>query len=120
MFPHIPGVVLAATGAFAKAHPAALDQMIRLTIGATDMIRNDPMRAAAYVQKVLGGGLVPVPLIAKSLTSPAVGFVTDPREIAVATEAMLAYEVTLGDFQTAPSTDGLFDVAAYDRAVKGG
>lgn len=120
MFPHIPGVVLAATGAFAKAHPAALDQMIRLTVGATDMIRNDPQRAAGFVQKVLGGGLVDVALIAKSLTSPAVGFVTDPREIEAATKAMLDYEVTLGDFPTAPSTDGLFDLASYDRAVKGG
>jgi len=117
MFPNIPGTALAVTGALKTAHPDAVMKLIQLYVEATETIRKEPDVAAGYVQKVLGGGLVDTALIARSLTSKNVGFVTNPREIEAATRAMLAYEVELGDFAQAPSTEGLFDIATYDRAI---
>jgi len=46
-----------------------------------------------------------------------VSYVADPRAIVRATEAMLAYQVELGDFPTAPPIGGLFDPTYYARAA---
>lgn len=119
MFPDAPGVVIAATGAFIREHGPAVEQFIRLVRRGTDLVRNDPGKAAPYVQQVLGGGLVETAVLAKALASPAVSYVTDLRTIAPATERMLEYQVTLGDFPKAPRTDGLFDFALYDKALAG-
>jgi NitT/TauT family transport system substrate-binding protein len=117
MFPQIPGVVIAASGSFERTHPDALVTFVKLVIRATDMIKSRPQDAAPYVEAVLGGGLVDEAIMVKALTSPAVGFVTDPREIIAPTRDLLAYQAELGDFAAAPSTDGLFDTTFYDRAV---
>lgn len=117
MFSGIPGVVLAVSGAFAKAHPDAVDELVRSSIRATDFIRENPDQAAQYVQPVFGGGLVDAPTLTRALTSDAVSFVTDPQSITAATERLLAYQVELGDFEKAPPTDGLFDFAPYGRVV---
>ncbi|WP_170181777.1 ABC transporter substrate-binding protein [Phreatobacter stygius] len=118
MFPNIPGVVVAASGAFLKSQAQAAERFVGLFVQATEIVAKDPARAAPHVLAVLGGGLVAEATIARALASPAVSYVNDPRAIRVATEALLAYQVELGDFQRAPSTDGLFDQALYDRAVK--
>ncbi|GGC54273.1 ABC transporter substrate-binding protein [Chelatococcus reniformis] len=119
MFPDIPGVVLAATGAFARSHADALDTLLRLAIRATDLIRARPGEAAPYVQQALGGGLVEVGVMARALASPAISFLIDPRAIVPTTRHMLAFQAELGDFPKAPETDGLFDFAPYDRAAAG-
>jgi NitT/TauT family transport system substrate-binding protein len=46
-----------------------------------------------------------------------VSFVNDPARIRTATEALLAYQVELGDFPQAPALDGLFNQALYEREV---
>ena len=120
MFPQIPGVVIAASGSFERAHPDALAAIVRLAIRATDLIKSHPQEAASYVQTALGAGLVDAATMVKALTSPAVGFVTNPRDIVGPTRDLLAYQVELGDFATAPSTDGLFDTTFFDRAVAAG
>ena len=116
MFPNIPGVVIAATGGFEKAHPDSLETFVKLVIRATDLIKTKPAEAAPYVDAALGGGLVDPSIMLKALKSPAAGFITDPDAIIAATRAMLAYEVELGDFPSAPTTDGLFDHVYWRRA----
>jgi NitT/TauT family transport system substrate-binding protein len=44
-----------------------------------------------------------------------VSFVADPAAIEEPTRRMLAYQVELGDFDKAPSTEGLFDKTPYLR-----
>jgi len=117
MFKNIPGVVIAATGAFEKAAPQALAKMVELSARATDLIRTKPQEAAGYVEAVLGGGLVDAAIMQKALKSPAVDFIFDIHEIEAPTKELLAYQVELGDFQTAPSTDGLFDATWSDKVL---
>jgi len=93
MFPDIPGVVIAATGAFEKAHADAVQTIVGLVIRATELIQRDPKAAGAYVAEVVGGGLVPADVMAAALASPAVAYVTDPRAIEAPTRALLEYQV---------------------------
>src|SRR3954452_934845 len=116
MFPDIPGVVIAATGAFEKAHPEAVETIVGLVLRATDLIQRDPKSAGAYVADVLGGGLVPAELMAAALSSPAVAYVTDPRAIVGPVEKLLAYQVEIGDFPAAAKTEGLFETKYFDAA----
>ncbi|MCU4181825.1 ABC transporter substrate-binding protein [Bosea sp. BH3] len=118
MFPNIPGVVVAASGELQKARPDAADRFVALFHRATELIRSDPKKAAPFVLAALGGDLVSEATIANALVSPAVSFVNDPAKIRQATEALLAYQVELGDFSKAPSLDGLFDQAAYERGIR--
>jgi NitT/TauT family transport system substrate-binding protein len=117
MFPDIPGVVFAATGAFENAHAEAVETMVGLVLRATELIQRDPKAAGAYVAEVLGGGLLPADVMAAALASPAVAYVTDPRAIEAPTRALLAYQVELGDFAAAPKTEGLFDTKYFDAAA---
>jgi NitT/TauT family transport system substrate-binding protein len=117
MFPQIPGVVIAASGSFERAHPEAVVTLVKLAIRATAMIKSDPQAAAPYVQAALGGGLVDEAIMVKALTSPAIGFVADPHAIIGPTGELLAYQVELGDFAAAPPTSGLFDTSFFDRAA---
>jgi NitT/TauT family transport system substrate-binding protein len=117
--PNSPGVVMAVTEAFAAAHPDAVRQLIRLEMRATDLIRSRPDEAAPHVQAALSGGLVETAIFAKALTSPAVAYLVDPREIVAATEQMLAFQVELGDFPVAPPVAGLFDSRFYEEAAAG-
>ena len=118
MFPDIPGVVMAATGAFEKASPDALEKVVGLFARATDLIRKNPAEAARHVESVLGGGLVDAPTMEKALKSPAVDFIFDIRQIEAPTKALLAYQVEIGDFPTAPPTEGLFDPRYSDKLTK--
>jgi NitT/TauT family transport system substrate-binding protein len=116
MFPDIPGVVVAATGAFETAHADAVETMVALVMRATDLIQRDPKAAAPYVAEVLGGGLVTPDVMAAALASPAVAYVTDPRAIVGPVEKLLEYQVEIGDFAAAPKTQGLFETKYFDGA----
>ena len=115
MFEAIPGVVIAVTGTFARAHPEALDAMVKLLIRANGLIASEPLKAAELSQQALGGGLVDAATLARALGSKAVTFAVDPATIEAPTRRMLEYQVDLGDFDKAPATDGLFDKAPYLR-----
>ncbi len=118
MFPDIPGVVMAATGAFAKASPEALEKMVGLFARATDLIRNNPAEAAKHVEAVIGGGLTHKATMEAALKSSAVEFIFDIRQIEAPTKTLLAYQVEIGDFPKAPPTEGLFDARWSDKILK--
>jgi NitT/TauT family transport system substrate-binding protein len=116
MFKDVPGVALAVSGAFAKAHPEAVDKLVSLVARASDAIVADPA-AAALVQPILGGGLVDKNIIARALASNATSFVADPRVIGEPARRMFDYQVEIGDFEKAPPTDGLIDTSVFTRVV---
>ena len=94
-----------------------METLVRLLVRATDLLKSDPSAAAPSVQAALGGGLVDTATIARAIASPAVSYVADPRAVVRATEAILAYQVKLGDFSAAPPIAGLFDPTYYERAI---
>lgn len=120
MFPNLPGVVVAASGALVESRPAVAERFVGLFQRATEQIRKEPAKAAPFVLAALGGGLVAEATIARALASPAVTFVNDPARIRAATERLLAYQVELGDFPQAPALDGLFNQALYERGIRAG
>jgi NitT/TauT family transport system substrate-binding protein len=115
MFPFPQGLGVAVSGAFLRAPPDAVVELIRLIRRADDLCAAHPDQAAAFVQKVLGGGLLDTSVVAQALAS--LTYEMDPRKAAVATQSALAYQVEIGDFDKAPPTDGLFDPSFYDRAL---
>lgn len=115
MFDAIPGVVVAVTGAFSNAHPGATDKLVSLILRANKLIADEPLKAAELSQSALGGGLVDAATLVRAFGSKAVSFVADPAAIEEPTRRMLAYQVELGDFDKAPSTEGLFDKTPYLR-----
>lgn len=118
MFPNIPGVVVAASGSLVKNRPEAAERFVGLFHRATKRIRKEPANVAPLVLAVLGGDLIAEATITKALTSPAVSFVNDPSQIRRATEALLPYQVELGDFAKAPTLDGLFNQVLYERGMQ--
>lgn len=118
MFPDIPGVVVAASGGLVKSRPDLAERFVGLFHRATEQIRKEPGKAAPYVRAALGGDLIAESTIVHALGSPAVNFVNDPARIRKATEELLAYQVELGDFPSAPALDGLFNQALYERGLR--
>lgn len=119
MYPNLPGVVVSATEPFLARHFDAVATVVKLAARARDLILAEPAKAALHVQTILSGGLVDSALYERALRSKALQFVIDPRTIVQATQDSLAFEVEIGDFPKAPSTEGLFDPRAYDKAMAG-
>lgn len=118
MFPNIPGVVYAVSRKMIAERPDDVRALVGLVIRATDFIRAKPEEAAPLVAKILGGGLVEPDIMRRAMTSRAIEYVVDPREIMQSTKAMLEYQATIGDFAAAPPIDGLFDLTFYDAVRK--
>ena len=117
LFPGQPGTVVAVYGPFATAHPEAVQAIVNGIVKAVAELKTDPDRAAPAVDAALSKGIIPAATIRKSLASPAVNFVADPKAIEKATEAFLAYQVKLGVLKSAPSLNGLFDESYYAKAA---
>ncbi|MBX9759274.1 MAG: ABC transporter substrate-binding protein [Beijerinckiaceae bacterium] len=117
MFPDAQGVGVAVSGKLARENPQAVEKLVALIVRATQAVQTNPEGAADQVQKVLGGGLLPKPVVLRALTSPTVTWINDPRAAIEPTRRMLAFQVESGDIQQAPAIDGLFDVRYYERAI---
>ncbi len=117
LFPGQPGTVVAVYGPFADAHPEAVQAIVNGIVKAVAELKKDPDRAAPAIDAALSKGIISAATIRKSLDSPAVNFVADPKAIEAATKAFLAYQVKLGVLKTAPSLKGLFDDHYYAKAV---
>ena len=117
MFPNQPGTVVAVSGAFAKAHPQAVQDLVGALVKATAILKSDPDRAAPDVEAALGKGITDVSTIRKALTSPATKFIVDPRAIVEATGAMQRYQVSIGTLDKDVPLDGLFAPQFYEKAV---
>ncbi|MCE4225904.1 ABC transporter substrate-binding protein [Methylobacterium sp. C25] len=118
MFPNQPGTVVAVYGKFADKNPAAVDALVKALVKSTDLLKNDPAKAAPHVEAALGKGITDVATIQKAISSPAAKFVADPRTIIEATKALQTYQVSIGTLDKEAPTDGLFDAKPYEKAVK--
>ena len=117
MFPDAQGVGVAVSGKLARENPKAVETLVRLILRATQEVQKNPDGAADHVQKVLGGGLLPKPVVVRALTSPTVTWINDPRAAIEPTQRMLAFQVESGDIPKAPAIEGLFDVTFHERAL---
>lgn len=118
LFPGQPGTVVAVSKAFVEQHPQAVQAIVDGVVRAVDVLQKKPDRAAPHIEAALSKGIVDGATIRKSLSSPAVHFVVDPKAITESTKALLDYQVTLGAVAQAPSVDGLFDRSFYEKAAK--
>jgi NitT/TauT family transport system substrate-binding protein len=119
LFPGQPGTVAAVSKDFLEKHPQQVQALVAGLVRAVEELQKNPDRAAPHVEAALSKGLVDGATIRKSLSSPAVHFVVDPEAITQSTKALLAYQVTLGVVDKAPSVDGLFDSSFFEKTKSG-
>lgn len=118
MFPNQPGAVVAVSEkALAEKH-AAVVSLIALHIRATNLLHDDPKRAAQDVYAFLGKGLVPLTTIEAALGSPISHFVSDPRPIIAASKEMRDFSMAIGTLAKPVAIDQLFDTAVYQQALQ--
>ena len=118
MFPSQPGTVVGIIPAFIKAHPDAVQKLVDGLVRADTLLKTKPAEAAPYVEAALGKGIVDTATIERALTSPASHFITDPRQIIAATDAMQTFQVSIGTLDKAAPLDGLFEPKFYELATK--
>jgi len=117
MFPNFPGVVVAVLGSFADKNPAAVDNLVKLVVRATDLLKSDPKRTAPLVSAAFGKGLVSNEILEAAIKSPQTQFTSDPRRIIESTAKLQDFQVKLGALKEAAPLDGLFALDIYDRAT---
>ncbi len=119
MFPNFPGVVVAVLGPFADKNPKAVDDLVRVIVRATKLLKEKPEEAVKFIGPAFGKGLVSEDILLSALKSPQTQFTSDPRVIADSTVKLQDYQVKIGALTKAESLDGLFAQVVYDRAVAG-
>jgi NitT/TauT family transport system substrate-binding protein len=119
MFPNFPGVVVAVLGALADKNPKAVESLVRVVVRATNLLKEDPKRAASFVGAAFGKGLVAESILLDAIKSPQTQFTSDPRRIIESTAKLQDYQVKLGALDKAAPLDGLFALSVYDRALAG-
>jgi NitT/TauT family transport system substrate-binding protein len=112
-----PGSTIAAREKVIAKHRAALVKLVELHIRATELLKNDPAKAAPHVQNFIAKGLIDVGTIQKSLESPSSNFRADPAKILKQTEYMAKFQKS-EKIKTKVPTDGLFDLSIYRDAAR--
>ena len=118
MFPNQPGTMVGFHGNFTQRAPEAAKKLVALQVRATEMLKNDPKKAAVHVHAQLGKGLTPLETIEKALVSPASKFEADPNVVKAASGTMQDFQVKTGVLKEEAKLDVLFDDSFY-RAAKG-
>jgi NitT/TauT family transport system substrate-binding protein len=116
LFPGQPGTVVAVYGSFADQHPQAVQSIVNAVTRAIEKLQKDPDSAVPAIEAALSKGLVDQATIRKSLASPAVHFIADPKAIMGPTQAMLTYQVKIKSLSEAPDINKLFDTSYYEKA----
>jgi len=119
MFPNFPGVVVAVLGSFADKNPKAVEDLVRVTVRATKLLKEKPDQAVKHIGAAFGKGLVSDDILLTALKSPQTQFTSDPRSIAESTVKLQDYQVKIGVLKKAEPLDGLFAQSVYDRAIAG-
>jgi len=117
MFPDQPGTVVAARGAFLKAHPAAAATLVRLHIKASDLIARDKARAAKDAHEYIGKGLIELTTTERAIASPSSKFVANPHLVVEATARMQDFQKEQGNVTTVVPVAEVFDFSFYDAAT---
>ncbi len=117
MMPGQPGSTIAAREHVIAKHRETLVKLVRLHIKATELLKNDPAKAAPHVKNFVAKGLIDVKTIQMSLESPSANFKANPNEILKETKYMHDFQKS-EKIKTKVSVDGLFDLSIYRDAVK--
>jgi NitT/TauT family transport system substrate-binding protein len=117
MMPGQPGSTIAARENVIAKHRDALVKYMELHIKATNLLINEPEKAAPHVADFVSKGLVDVKTIQKSLQSPSSNFRSNPAEILEQTTYMANFQKS-EKIKTKVSTDGLFDLTIYKDAAR--
>jgi len=117
LFPGQPGTVVAVASAFAEKHPEAVTAIVEAVARAIEKIKKDPDGSLPAIEAALSKGIVDPALLHKSLSSPAVNYVSDPKAILGPTKAMLEYQVKVKTLPEAPDIAKLFDTSFYEKAM---
>lgn len=119
LFPKQPGAVLLVREKLIAEHPGTVQQLVNAHLSATALLKNDPAKAAGYVQKYVGGGRLDRALVEKAIRSSHDQFVADPHAIVDATAELQTFQATLGTVEAPPvDVKQLFDTRYYDKAAK--
>ena len=112
-----PGSTIAARESVIAKHRDALVKLVELHIRATELLKNNPEKAAPHVRNFIAKGLIDVKTIQKSLESPSSNFKANPGEIVKETKYMHDFQKS-EKINMKVSVDGLFDLSIYRDAAK--
>lgn len=118
MLPGQPGAVLAAREATLEKHPEAMRKLMALHLRATDVLLNEPARAAPNVREFVGSRLINLATVQAALSSPSSNYISDPHAIREGTKRMYDYQLTQGTLRKEIDLDLLFDTRLYDNVSK--
>ena len=113
-----PGSTIAARERVIAKHRDALVKLVELHVRATELLKNDPAKAAPHVKNFVAKGLIDVGTIQKSLESPSSNFRADPGSILKQTQYMHDFQKS-EKIRTKVAVDGLFDLSIYKDAMAG-
>lgn len=119
MLPGQPGAVLAAREATLENHPEAMRELMALHLRATEMLLDDPKRAAPHVREFVGRRLIKIETVQAALSSPSSNYISDPHAIRDGTKRMHDFQLSQGTLRKAVDLDTLFDTQLFDEVNEG-
>lgn len=117
MLPHQPGAVLAVREAVLEEHPEAIQALVAQHVRATEMLENEPAKAAPYVREFVGKRLIDEETVTAALSSPSSNYLADPHMIIDATRTMADFQRRIGTLKKPVDVDALFDTSVYDAVM---
>lgn len=119
LLPHQPGAVLVVREKLLHDNPQLVQHLVAAQIDATRLLRDDPAKAAGYVQKYVSGGRLERSLLEKAIRTSHDQFVVDPNAIISSTKNLQAFQSTLGSLKAgAVDINKFIDTSFYDKAAK--
>ncbi|MFY0992284.1 ABC transporter substrate-binding protein [Halomonas sp. C05BenzN] len=118
MLPGQPGAVLAARESALADHPEALRALMALHLRATEVLREEPGRAAPHVREFVGKRLIGLDTVEAALRSPSSNYLADPHAILEATRTMHDFQAAQGTLRKRVDLDALFDTGLYDAVAE--
>ena len=117
MMPNQPGSTIAVRDKVLAEHRDAIVKFVELHIRATELLLNEPEKAAPFVNEFVSKGQVEDEIILKALKSPSSNFRADPEGIVESTQYMHDFQKS-AELRTDVSVEGLFDLSIYKDANK--
>lgn len=118
MLPNQPGAVLAVRQEVIEENRDAVQALVELHLRATDLIKEDPQRAAEHVQEFIGRGLIDTDTLVAAMTSSYGIFEPDPHAIVDSTRTLHDFQAETGTLKKPVPFETLFDFTFYDAASK--
>ncbi|MCL7941707.1 ABC transporter substrate-binding protein [Halomonas sp. ATCH28] len=117
MLPGQPGAVLAARESVLADHPEAMRALMALHLRATEVLVEEPERAAPHVREFVGKRLIGLDTVEAALRSPSSNYLADPHAILDATRTMHDFQAAQGTLKKRVDLEALFDTGLYDAVA---